>query len=228
MSNVHFLKAAQTRPTPSALMPSRMSQAVGAGLDRPVALDQMPLATLDALNLAAVVVDARLRVSWASRLARRDLGRAFGSLDPRSLLKPGRSEAADRLSQAVRPACTGQAGDVVLHTGSSDVPVLVRVLPFRAAPGDEPLALLLFVDLTSNDRSDATVIEGRLSALFGLTPMEAKVACRLANGDGMNRVAIGLGIAVSTARTHAARCYEKTGVRRQAALARLAGRLRLV
>ena len=228
MSNVHFLKSVPNRVAAPAMTSSRVSIAIPVADDQPAQVEHMPLATFDKLNLTALVVDTRLRVNWASRSAQGALGRMCGALGLRSTLKFGRPDVTDRLAQAVRAACANQAGDVVLPSASGDAPLLVRVLPFGGTRDDGPLALLVVVDPASTDKGESGLVEGRLSALFGLTPMEAKVARRLANGDGMNRVALALGIAVSTARTHAARCYEKTGVRRQAALARLTNGLRLV
>lgn len=60
-----------------------------------------------------------------------------------------------------------------------------------------------------------------LERLFGLTPAEAKLASRLADGDGLEEAALGLGISRNTARSQLQAVYLKTGVNRQGDLVRL-------
>ena len=73
--------------------------------------------------------------------------------------------------------------------------------------------------------SDPGRTPSRLTALlrrrFGLTAAEAAFALEIARGDGLQASADRLGVSLSTARTHLARIFEKTYVRRQAELARL-------
>ena len=61
----------------------------------------------------------------------------------------------------------------------------------------------------------------RLRAMVGLTAAEARVAALIAGGLGNASVARALDISTNTVKTHLIRCYDKTGVRTQAALARL-------
>jgi DNA-binding CsgD family transcriptional regulator len=63
--------------------------------------------------------------------------------------------------------------------------------------------------------------QDQLRVLFGLTPMEAAVASRIAEGEGLKAAADHLGIAVTTARTHLQHVFEKTDTRRQSELVRL-------
>ena len=67
--------------------------------------------------------------------------------------------------------------------------------------------------------------EHALKTLFGLTTAEAKAACMIAKGTGVQTVAADLGVESSTVRTHLVRAYAKTGTRRQAELADLVGQL---
>ena len=60
-----------------------------------------------------------------------------------------------------------------------------------------------------------------LRAAFGLTAAEARLAVLVGAGTGLPEAAARLGVSRETARTHLARCFDKTGVRSQAALARL-------
>lgn len=57
---------------------------------------------------------------------------------------------------------------------------------------------------------------------FGLTAREASIAAGLIGGLRLCEITEGLGIEVSTARTHLKRVFSKTGVSRQVELVRLA------
>jgi DNA-binding CsgD family transcriptional regulator len=56
---------------------------------------------------------------------------------------------------------------------------------------------------------------------IGLTPAEVRFTREILKGDGLQAAADRLGISVTTARTHLAHVFGKTGARRQAELVRL-------
>jgi DNA-binding CsgD family transcriptional regulator len=56
---------------------------------------------------------------------------------------------------------------------------------------------------------------------LGLTPAEVRFTHEILKGDGLQAAADRLGISVTTARTHLAHVFGKTGTRRQAELVRL-------
>ena len=58
-----------------------------------------------------------------------------------------------------------------------------------------------------------------LVELFGLTPMEARVASMIGQGGCPSEIANRLGLAVNTVRSHLVRAYAKSGAPHQAALA---------
>jgi DNA-binding CsgD family transcriptional regulator/PAS domain-containing protein len=60
-----------------------------------------------------------------------------------------------------------------------------------------------------------------LVKLYGLTPAETRLLGVLARGEGLDATAAALGIAITTARTHLQRIFDKTGTSRQAELVRL-------
>lgn len=62
---------------------------------------------------------------------------------------------------------------------------------------------------------------GDLERLFGLSPAEARLATRLADGDGLDEAAQLLGISRNTARSQLQSVFAKTGVNRQGDLVRL-------
>lgn len=60
-----------------------------------------------------------------------------------------------------------------------------------------------------------------LERLFGLSPAEARLATRLADGDGLDEATQALGISRNTARSQLQSIFAKTGVNRQGDLVRL-------
>jgi DNA-binding NarL/FixJ family response regulator len=86
-------------------------------------------------------------------------------------------------------------------------------------------ALVLCVDEKTQVQArepTAPLVPTQPGQLERRTHDEAAVAVAPAGGDGLAAVAAAQGVAVATARTHAQHVYRKTGVRGQAALARLA------
>jgi DNA-binding CsgD family transcriptional regulator len=61
----------------------------------------------------------------------------------------------------------------------------------------------------------------RLRRIYGLTPMEAEVASRIASGMGLGEITDALGISIHTVRGHLKQLFRKTGAHRQAELVRV-------
>lgn len=89
-------------------------------------------------------------------------------------------------------------------------------LPALLAPG-VPAALI--IERKPAARRSLSALQ--LSNRYGLTPAEARFAVEIARGDGKHAAAARCGITYATARSHLSRVFDKTGVRRQAELARL-------
>ena len=81
--------------------------------------------------------------------------------------------------------------------------------------------LLILRPVAPNGRIDAET----LTAIFGLTPAEARLASELAVGQGLNAACAQLGIGRETGRTHLKSIFRKTHTRGQAELAALMNRL---
>lgn len=93
------------------------------------------------------------------------------------------------------------------------------VIPLHAdhgcAEGRERCAAVLVTNAPNRTELQAAA----LHKFYGLTPMEAAVAIRVSQGDGLPAAANMLGIRISTARTHLHRVFDKTGTQRQSQLA---------
>ncbi len=186
------------------------------------------LATIDQLGAAFLIVDADAAVVFANEAAVRLFRDGRGlHLDRDGLY--GTDAAASRKLRRMIAGCAqfgaahGGAGVVELPCRERQA-LRVAVAPFRPERigldtgwRAQPLALLVVTD----PAQERDARKERLRRRFGLTPAEADVAMEIALGDGRKAAAARLGVAVSTARMHLTRIFEKTGVRRQAELVRV-------
>lgn len=158
--------------------------------------------------------------------------------DPRLSLRGGRMSAPnpadavrlDRLLADVGQRAMGRsAPDLTALVGDgSRPPLLVRASPFRNAEirqgidafvEDLPAILVLFHETRRNGGVEAAT--SRALRSLGLTPAEVRVAATVASGRSPEETAEDLGIALSTARHHIKRVYEKLNIRRQSELVRI-------
>ncbi|MGB3866679.1 MAG: helix-turn-helix transcriptional regulator, partial [Xanthobacteraceae bacterium] len=86
---------------------------------------------------------------------------------------------------------------------------------------ERPRVLVLIVDPGASSQAATAAIQ----AVFGLTAAETRVAVLIAGGLSGPQVAAKLGLSPETVKTHLKRCFDKTGVHSQVALARLLGAL---
>lgn len=215
-----------------------------------VAWQPAATAALDALALAVLVVDRQGHILHANREAADLLDRPDGALSGQHAacgclgakdhgandhgakdqrirhLGTRRAEGRSRLQALIQAACDGRPGEAVgflqLEGGIPDEPgvsVCVSPLAEAEAPGR---ALVVARLLRAQGR-----IEAQLRTLFGLTRAEAQVGAGLARGGSLAEIAAELGISVTTARTHVARIFLKTGTRQQSQLVALVAAVQL-
>ncbi|MCF4128261.1 helix-turn-helix transcriptional regulator [Methylobacterium sp. SyP6R] len=202
-------------------------------------------AALDALALAVLVVDRQGHILHANREATDLLDRPDGALSGQHAtggchgtkhhgtahhvvrhLGARQAEGRSRLQALIQAACDGRPGEAVgflqLEGGGPDEPgvsVCVSPLDDEAAPGRAVVVARLL-------RAQGK-IEVQLRTLFGLTRAEAQVGAGLAHGGCLAEIAAELGISVTTARTHVARIFLKTGTRQQSQLVALVAAVQL-
>ena len=204
-----------------ALLPHlRRSAAIARQVGAADGMARSSLAALDALRQAAFMLDGRGRVLHLNRG-----GEALAAAADTLLVRGGCLDAANpaqspRLQRAIA-AAAGSGGappigaDLALH--HAERPSLpVMVVPVSAgnawAALDAPAVLVL-----SPLRAPAL----SLAARYGLTPAEAALAARLAEGHTLVEAARLRGCTINTVRTHLARLMGKTDTQRQSALVRL-------
>ncbi|MET0701798.1 MAG: LuxR C-terminal-related transcriptional regulator [Mycobacterium sp.] len=126
--------------------------------------------------------------------------------------------------RAAAPTHTETDGPAVVHINrslKSPLRLLTSPLPrSHALPALDPesQAVVLVTVIDPQSTRDHTI--GSLSAIYGLTPGEARVAALLASGIGREKAAQDLQLSVETIKKHTASCFRKIGVGSQAGLAR--------
>jgi len=191
---------------------------------------QLPaLAALDLFSLGILIVDAACRLLHANAAADAILARGDGLSRTAGGHVVARSHAeTQRLHRLVAAAASPAAADpsaavaaVRVSRAEMRPPLLVTVstLPQarHALPGHPPMAVLLVADLQARA---APPIEA-LSALYGLTAAEARLAAALAAGQNLRDYATSSGIALCTARWQLQQVLAKTDTHRQSDLVRL-------
>jgi DNA-binding CsgD family transcriptional regulator len=188
-----------------------------------------PTGTAEMLNRlvqGVLLVDAGARVIFANRAAERMLRAGSGVFLGRDGL---RAETAGdtRLLRQIIADCAeprdelGGAGGRVRLSREDRAPLTVLVIPHRTRLAwidiVRPRATLFITD----PEEAAIVRRESLRQDFGLTPAEAGFAREVLKADGLQAAADRLGISLTTARTHLAHVFDKTGTRRQAELVRV-------
>lgn len=178
------------------------------------------LRTLDAARAAAILLDARGRVIGLSEEAER-LVRAQEILRVRG----GLLSAALEHEQAALDACIARALEAARAGAPTPGPPLrlgdregrpgltFEVQPFTAGPsalnGGPAVMLAARAPAEAADRAQT------LCRVHRLSPAEAAVALRLADGESIAEIAETRGVTLETVRSQRQSIYEKMGVRRE-------------
>jgi DNA-binding CsgD family transcriptional regulator len=208
--------------------------AIGRLLDTEAANRNTLEAVIDRLAMPVfVVADDRAilhRNAAAERLAPDDSGIVVRG----GRLSSPRPSVAHALDNAVRQCRSGIApGHHALGLPCHDAAGRTRalhVLPLGDRGLLTPLlrlpraAAVVFVAMP---RAAAGASAAMVATLFALTPMETRVFGAIADGATVAATAQRLGTATSTIRTHLLKVFDKTGLRRQPELVRLANSLTL-
>jgi DNA-binding CsgD family transcriptional regulator len=194
-----------------------------AGVDGP------PTGSAEILNRllqGVLLVDSGARVIFANSAAERMLRAGNGLFLGRDGLR-AEASGETRLLRRIIAHCAeprdelGGAGGRLRLSRKDRAPLTVLVIPHRARIAwidvARPRAILFITD----PEEAALVRRENLRQDFGLTPAEAGFTREVLKADGLQAAADRLGISLTTARTHLAHVFDKTGTRRQAELVRL-------
>mgnify|MGYP000854129095 FL=1 len=193
---------------------------VEARLNRMQRLRAMPgdrsgLAALDRLALGVVLLDANGGVVHANPLAQNLSGAAGISLSGRFAASGENGRKLSALIAGLAPG-KGMAPTGLRLDDGCQLMIIGMSLPAHSHH-DEAVAMLILSGTDSKPPMDTAT----LGQLFGLTPMEAQVACLLAEGLRRSQIADRLAISGTTVAFHLRNIFSKTGVQRQAELVAL-------
>jgi DNA-binding CsgD family transcriptional regulator len=188
--------------------------------------------TIDQLRVGVLIADSRCRITYANAAAEA----MFAAGDPiRStggILSTRTTATTVVLRHAVEQGCReetslGGSGIGIPALREDGSAAVIHILPLERRTGwrgDRTPSVAVFV-ATSEHLS--SISGGAIAALFNLTTTEAQVLEKIAAGETAKKIAVQMGIAVSTVRTHLLRILDKTGTRRQAELVKLVHELSL-
>jgi len=175
---------------------------------------------LDSLDRGMLMVDSRARVLFANQAARKSFNAGLKMVDG-VLCGTRPSETASLHLAIADPLNNGGRNEIAISRPDRP-PLSLLVVPLRHHVewiARYERAAIVFV----SDPED--VVCQRHQALqqqFGLTRAETALVEEMLKGGDMPEVAVRLGIAPATARTHLHRIFRKTGTTRQSELVHLA------
>lgn len=182
---------------------------------------------LDALGHGIVLVDPRLRLVWANRAADRILAVNDGLSLSRGTVHGASPAITHALASLVNRVASRRRGRWAIRADRPSLaePYVVFAAPLGTAEhwpaAGGAAAVLVITDPAARPGTS----EALLSAIYELTPAEARVALTTAAGHGLGEAARILHLSQNTVHTHLQRVFRKLGVRRQAELSRLVARL---
>ena len=185
-------------------------------------LGQLAIATLDRLAAAAFVLDKIGTVYHRNAAARRLPKDIFGVPLVNSSFRLKDHKLNSAIQAALRRATQDppRASIFPLRCSAETICELaiLPLPPSEARPESEPLALLVI----ARPQHDEKHIVQRVRTLYGLTRAEARVMAALAVGTVVEEIAAKYGVRPSTVRAQVRSIFDKTGVKRQSDLVRLA------
>lgn len=218
------------------LLSPHMARAIDLSfqVNRMARATELPQRLIDAMADAAVLIDGRGTIFLLNAAAEALLKQADGiflSRSERPSLAAHIPETSTRLVNAIRQALLIADGEDTPFEGALSIsrpsglpPYLVTITPLAPtavsiwdAIDSGARVLIHIVDPEAKTRRQAR----QLQYIFGLTEAETRVAALIGSGMNLPEIARVLGISSNTVKTHTGRCFGKTGMRSQAALARL-------
>lgn len=189
-------------------------------------------AALDVLNrlpMGVLLIDEDGHVTFMNKSAGGIVARNDGlTVDAKGRCRAARGAETGALQNLIKDAAKTGAGKGFAAGGAISLPRPSGLRPFAvlAAPlsctpfdiGPKSAAAVLFVADPERRHEPPGSL---LARLYGLTPMEARVAVAMLSGRSLTQVAETLGVTRNTASTHLRQVYLKTETRRQTELVKL-------
>jgi DNA-binding CsgD family transcriptional regulator len=178
------------------------------------------LRALDQLCAGVIVTDNTGLVIETNRAAEAIVQLGDGLLIRESRLCARRAFETARVAKLIAGAAEENSrvagGRMVIARSDGLPPYVLAVMPLRAEPVDDRLAMIIIVDPARYVPSEKDVAD-----LFGLSPAEARVAAALMRGKSLADIAAASGVQITTVRTQLRSILRKVGVKRQFDLVRI-------
>jgi len=202
---------------------ARLSVRIGDSLARERSMER----GFDALAHGVILLDASARPIWVNRAADRILTANDGLVLAQNVLRAGSTESSRTLTALLMGviARRGGASALRIERPSQEEPYILfaaPLAPHRLWPGAAEAAAIVIISDPGIHSSAAGPL---LTAMYGLTPAETRVALLVGSGQSLSEAAQALNVSQNTVHTHLQRVFRKTGARRQAELARIVGNL---
>ncbi|MBW8812894.1 MAG: hypothetical protein JF588_05660 [Caulobacterales bacterium] len=178
---------------------------------------------LETLGAPAAYLGPRGRIVAANALFERELGHRLFDTRAGLRTKPAaKAQDNDPLAAVLlRIGAGAPAGRSLPLRSAEDLPASVmHLIPLRRDARDIFTRSIALAVITSR-KSRLSLGNGVLEALFDLTPTEAQLASKVAEGITVQEIASARGISIQTARVHMRNIYTKLGLSRQAELTNL-------
>lgn len=207
----------------------RRSSKIANMLDMQAADVHAYTTTVNSFGTAVFFVDHQKRVLHADHAARSLLDHKHTLENDAGILRALDADTQGSLERALQTAIADQQGTAfrLARLNRVGTSALGYVLPLTNGARSPNIATAAgaAIFVTNIDTADAVLT--LVSLAYGLSRAEARLLTRLVNGQSMIEAAAGLNIEISTARTHLARLFTKTGTRRQGELIALISRIKL-
>lgn len=171
-------------------------------------------AVIGELRHPLLVVDGGRAIHLRNRLALAMLARGDRLAEREGRLYGIDAEADAGIDAALRELALSRRDRWMLRLGGGEHAPVAGIVTRLTHPGTPDLAVIALLP----PHAEARVM---LASMFGLTPAEARVAGHIAEGWSPKRIAQEGGVSTSTVRSQVRNLFVKTGVNRQADLARV-------
>lgn len=185
------------------------------------------LEVLDELHIPALLIDGEGRVVGTTPNIH-DL-KALGPCSVGKRPRHWNGAADERINGYLQAIMAGEATGTptpvpLVIDGRRGRPLVMKAIPIRQRPlkyAPTARAVLILMDLDINPVPSPDLLRN----IFDFTRAEARLASRLAAGEGLAQAARATGISIGTARQQLKAIFAKTGCRRQSELLSLLTRL---
>ncbi len=178
---------------------------------------------LENKRLGLIQLDGRGRILEANDRARNILLRRDGLCDERGGLVAVHKVENDELQRLLMQASPrfggqGTGGSMKITRTGTRAPLVLEIHPVQAMKTNHCMRQVRALVLVVDPALRAAVDPDLVVAALGLTPAESRVAVAMAAGQTVPGIALALGCAESTVKTHVKRIYRKLGIHKQTEL----------